>query len=579
MKFPQMSGKIALVILPLSILVLIAIYGVNVPFWDEWFIQAQFLTLEKHPFATFFEQSNESRLIVPKLIFLGVSKFLGWQPKHYMYFGWLIVLGIFFMIYRLCYLRPARGRAQDGLGLLCLACTSALFFSPAASENWLWGIQWVIFVPLACALVAFDLQRRTRSFGIRLGITVLLNVVAMFSFSNGMLLWAVSFPFWREVLEWIAGRRRSKGAIIRWLGWSLGYGVMAVIFVCIYFTDYKNTSTESPLVFALKEPWSVVKYFAAWCGGPIHLNGMMHIIVGFTLLLAVVASAAWVIRLLRRHSGRRSYLYLSMFYPSVLIIVYALASGMMTSLVRASFGIEQAYSSRYLFHSGALWVGLIAALNTHRGLAFWARPGGDAFRRAFPCVLLVFSILVGRTWYHFARQFNAQRMGRQQILLNVRMLGFAPKGPMLERTAKWLDLPSIVKNLTEKGLYDSSPYGDWLVESLKHPRSEGGGRVQVVVRPNREIAVAGWAINPEKDRPADSVLICRRGPNGQLEPFIMVAAGFKNREAVQATGKSSLKMSGFMEAFPWPEGDIPTSAEMFAVDERARTLYSLAEKP
>jgi len=579
MKVLQLLGRTALILVPLFLLILIAINGVNVPFWDEWTMPGEFLVLEKHTFADFFRQSNESRLIVPKLIFLGVSKFAGWQPKHYMYLGWLIVLAIFLLTYNLCYRRPTRGRPQDGIGLLCLVFSSALLFSPAEFENWLWGLQWVIFVPLLCALIAYAMQRRTASFGIRLAVTVLLNLAGMFSFSNGMILWIVSFPFWREVLEFITGRRPSKGHAIRWLAWSAAYCVTAFVFVRIYFTDYKNVFTEPPMAFVLREPWSVIKYFAAWCGGPFHANGIMHIAIGIALLVAVLVSFGWMTNAIRKQPGRRGYLYLGMLYPSVMIMVYAIGSGAMTALGRASFGIEQAYSSRYLFHSGTLWVGFIAALNTHRIFAARLQQEAGNFRRILLGALVVFSVLLARTWNHFYKQFDSLRIARVQTLLNVRMLSLAPKSPMVDKTCPWVDLPALVKSLTEKGLYDPSTYGDWLTAGLKHPQSAPGGQVQCLPRPSPEIGITGWAISPEKEKPADSVLICRHGHAGQLEPFIMVAVGLRNNEVVRDTGKASLRKSGFMEVFRWPEGDDFTSAEMFSVDERNRRLYPVTKIP
>ena len=579
MKISQLSGRLALILVPAFLLVLIVINGVNVPFWDEWSMPGEFLTIEKPTFADFFKQSNESRLIVPKLIFLGVSKFVGWQPKHYMYLGWLIIVAILFLTYKLCYQRPARGRVQDGTGLLCLAFSSALLFSPAQFENWLWGLQWVIFVPLLCALIAYDMQRRTRSFGMRLGVTVLLNLVGMFSFSNGMILWIVSFPFWREGLECLSGRRPSKGEVLRWLAWTSAYFLAALIFVGIYFTDYKNVFPEPPLAFALKEPWSVVKYFAAWCGGPIHSNGPMHIAMGIALLLAMLGSLAWVTNLIRRQPTGMNRLVLSMLYPSVMIMVYALGSGMMTALGRASFGVDQAYSSRYLFHSGTLWVGFIAALNTHRLLAVRMRREAGNLRAVLVGALVVFSLLLVRTWNHFYKQFDSLKIARTQTLLNVRMLSVAPKSPMVARTCPWLDLPALIKTLAEKRLYNPSPYGEWLVEALKHPRRAIGGQVHLLPRTDPEIAITGWAISPEKNRPADSLLICRRNQAGLLEPFIMVAVGFKNNEVIRDTGNKSLRNSGFLETFRWPEPNGFGSAELFSVDEGSRLLYPVKRIP
>ncbi len=579
MKVSQLLGRIAPILAPVFLLILIVINGVNVPFWDEWSTPGEFLTKDNLTFKDFFDQSNESRLLVPKLIFLGVSKLVGWQPKQYMYFGWLIVLAILFLVYKLSYRCHGRDRTQDGISLLCLALSSALLFSPAAFENWLWGLQWVIFVPLLCALIAFEMQRRAQTFSVRFGVTVLLNAVGMFSFSNGMILWIVSFPFWREVLGFLAGNRPSKSIAVRWLAWSAVYCLLAVISIRIYFADYRNVFPEPPMAFVLKQPWSVVTYFAAWCGGPFHSNAAMHIAIGAALLLAILILAGWLMKIIKQQPQEKGYRYLAMLYPSVMVMVYALGSGMMTALGRASFGVEQAYSSRYLFHSATLWVGFIAALNTHRILAASEGRKQKQFAQVFVAVLIVFSALLIRTWNHAYKQFDLLRIARQQTLLNVRMLAIAPKSPMVEKTCPWLDLPHLVKMLTEKGIYNPSVFGEWLAEESQHPQLASGGNVQVVQRPKPEIGVMGWGAIPDRNAPADSVLICRKGKTGTLEPFIMLAVGFHRKDLVRQTGKSSLRKSGFLEVFRWPESDDFAAVEMFSVDERNRHLYPLSRIP
>ena len=103
--------------------------------------------------------------------------------------------------------------------------------------------------------------------------------------------------------------------------------------------------------------------------------------------------------------------------------------------------------------------------------------------------------------------------------------------------------------------------------------------MQVVPRPQPEIGVMGWASIPDQNAPADSVLICRKSKTGTLEPFIMLAVGFRRNELVQQTGKTSLRKSGFMEVFRWPEADDFAAVEMFSVDERNQHLYPISRIP
>lgn len=579
MKLTRFFGGLLPILSPLLILILIAKYGVNVPYYDEWAIPGQFLVLENHTFADYFAQSNESRALVPKAIFLAVSKLVGWQPKHYMFFGWLIVLVIFILIYKICYRRVTRGRDQDVTGLLCLSLSSALLFSPAAFENWLWGIQWVIFVPMLCALIAFHIQDRTQSFALRFFATILLNVVAMFSFANGMLVWVISFPFWREALRWVAARRGSKGGTPRLVVWSLLYLLTAVIFVRIYFLDYQQMPAHPSFAHVLKEPWSVLKYFAAWCGGPFHLGIVLRIVLGLLLIIAVFLMFFSIANRVRKQPGWKTLHYLNMLYPSLLIIAYGFASGLTTALSRAGLGAEQAFSSRYLFHSGALLAGLIAACNAHRIITPRLPQPSYDYSRAFRGAIVLFLILFLRTWNHNYRWFEWMRLSHMQTLLTVRMLAIAPKSPLAEKNCTWTDLSVLVKTLNERGIHKTASFGDWILDESRHPGKENGGFARISNRGPSEISLTGWAVKPLENVPADSVLVCRRGQSGDLEPWMMLATGFRNKDVPEMAGKPFPEKSGFVQYFDWDSRAGAPAIEIFSVDESNRRLYEILRIP
>ena len=147
---------------------------------------------------------------------------------------------------------------------------------------------------------------------------------------------------------------------------------------------------------------------------------------------------------------------------------------------------------------------------------------------------------------------------------------------MVDKTCPWLDLPRLTTTLREKGIYDPPSYGEWLAEAVKHPQPTSGGAVQIFQRPQSEIGVMGWAMIPDRNTPADSVLLCKMGKSGEVEPYIMLAVGFKRNDIAKQTGQSSLRPTGFLEVFPWPEGEDLDSVEIFSVDERNRRLYPLS---
>lgn len=566
---------------PLVLLVLIAINGVNVPFWDEWATPTEFLTKDKRTFADVFSQHNESRLAVPKLIYLAVSKVMGWQAKHYMFFGWLLVLMVFAQVYKLCYSRLRRGRTQDWIILLSVFYSSVLLFSPAAIDNWLWGIQWVIFVPLLCALIGLAIQYRTRSFVLRFGATVFLNLVAMFTFSNGMLLWLVSFPFWNEGIRWCAGRRSSGSGIARLAVWSLLYILAALASMRVYFSGFLQTTAHSPFSYVIHEPWTVMKHFAAWCAGPFPSSTVIRIVIGMLLITSVlvfVASIAWKVS---KGRGWRSVAYLRTLYPSLLIIAYALGSGAMTSLGRAPYGIEQAYDARYLFHSGALSIGLIAALNAHRAFTLRTRKETAIHNRGLATVVTLFLVFVILGWRNGYRTFPISRLTRSQNLLTVRMLAIAPKSPLVDRLCwSWADVSARVKALKDRRIYNPPSFGVWILEALRHPQLETGGSAQLTRLGEAGSILMGWAIIPALNKPADLVLVCRKGESGNREPWMMLVVGYPRKDMVKSTGHSFFLKSGFQDGFPSWKSAVPIpSMEMFAVDEKNRRLYPITLIP
>jgi hypothetical protein len=169
------------------------------------------------------------------------------------------------------------------------------------------------------------------------------------------------------------------------------------------------------------------------------------------------------------------------------------------------------------------------------------------------------------------------KINRTQTLLNIRMLALAPASPMVAKTCPWLDLPQLIRTLDEKGLYRVQQFGEWLAAAARNPQPEPAGTVQILPQPDGQLRVIGWGFIPGRDVPADSVLICKKGADGNPEPWIMLAVGLDYGEAVKITGKKSLRMSAYLETFPSTED--PATLQVFALDEKAQRLYPIGRKP
>src|SRR2546427_454008 len=83
----------------------------------------------------------------------------------------------------------------------------------------------------------------------------------------------------------------------------------------------------------------------------------------------------------------------------------------------AGFGTQQAFSPRYLFHSGALAVGLLAALNTWRIVGAGTPRVAQLAMRGIQCAVIFLSVFVFRGWRHGWQASAVMKIVRTQTLL------------------------------------------------------------------------------------------------------------------------------------------------------------------
>src|SRR5215475_7827794 len=122
-------------------------YGVNVPFWDQWVIADLVVKAFEGTLSlgdlTF--QQNESRLVFPRLLFIGLAYLTGYDVRYEMWGSFCLGCLVAYNIYRLGRLTLGDNLRQE-IFLLFLA--SLMIFSLMQWENWFWGIQLSFFVPI-----------------------------------------------------------------------------------------------------------------------------------------------------------------------------------------------------------------------------------------------------------------------------------------------------------------------------------------------------------------------------------------------------------------------------------------------
>jgi len=122
-------------------------YWVNIPVWDEWdgfeniFEKYYTKTLTFNDFIT---QHNESRTMFPRLIVLGLGLMTGWDVRVVMCVSIAMACGIslnLFVLLSRVNILPLTTK------LVLLSLSNLFVFSFVQWENWLWGLQMVVYLP------------------------------------------------------------------------------------------------------------------------------------------------------------------------------------------------------------------------------------------------------------------------------------------------------------------------------------------------------------------------------------------------------------------------------------------------
>ncbi|MGD0112856.1 MAG: hypothetical protein ABSD48_13435 [Armatimonadota bacterium] len=327
-----------------SVVMLIAQYRVDVPYWDQWNLVP---TLQKSYRGSLtptdlWAQHNEHRILFPKAIMLLLAHASGWNITYELVLNVLLAAGIFAVL--VWQVKRSRMLAGDGGANWLLPAVSLVVFSPSQWENWLWGWQICVFLNVLAVtggivILAADRPRRWR-----LPSALLIGVVASYSFASGLAYWLIAFP------ALLGGPLRSRQAKLREsVVWLLVGGAT----IASYLYHY-HTPSEHPRVGLSPGAWyGDAKYALVYLGRPV---SEFHALRAGALGVAALLTIAF---LLRRSlgPGRQRVLL-----PYLCFSLYAVVSAGMTAVGRTGFGIMQALSPRYITVSNLLWLSILVLL-------------------------------------------------------------------------------------------------------------------------------------------------------------------------------------------------------------------------
>jgi hypothetical protein len=332
----------------------VARFGSNVPFWDEWNIVDFSTGAQPISFHWLWAPHNGHRILVPKLLLLGLYKISGTDFRAGMYFNVLALAGAAAALI----LGSMRGRGGN------LSVTDAVFplllLHWGHYENLLWSWQTTMILPVVvvCGVLAIVV-----AYGLNpplwLAALAVMGVVVLPLSGVPGLAYAPALAAWIAGMGAVAYRdgRRSR-AIALWAAAGV-----TIALVALYFVKYTNTS--GPVSVA--QPLAVLKTamrFAAGGLGP-GVEKFWPITGAAATGVLLVTAAALALTATRHDRTPRPALALLLFVAGAACLVGAFASGRTGSR----------FVSRYSLLAAPMWCSAFFAwpLCVRRTGARWAQ--------------------------------------------------------------------------------------------------------------------------------------------------------------------------------------------------------------
>src|SRR3989344_7027815 len=239
--------------LPIIYLIYIATkYSVDIPSYDEWFFVPLFekmfngtLTLQD-----LWAQTNEHRIVVTKLLMLVFVKFTGWNLKYEIALNIILSVGILTSLIYLLKRESKEFRYYSPY--LIVPALSFTIFSLGQFENYLWGLQMLVFINVLAVTVGFILLTESSMSWKSISLAVFVGIVALYNYAGGLLYWPIGFAL-IYFQPRLAKVKKTK-FIIFWI-------LSTLIILLTYFYNYSRPAYDPPIpvTYAFKHPYESIK--------------------------------------------------------------------------------------------------------------------------------------------------------------------------------------------------------------------------------------------------------------------------------------------------------------------------------
>lgn len=529
---------VLLAIIPAVLLgILIVKYSINVPYWDQWYVSSMFEKIDANSltFQDLISQHNESRKLFPRLLFMGLAYLTGWDVRYEMLVIFILACLVSVNLYRLSLITVKGSR----LKLILLACLSnMLIFSPIQWENWLWGIQVVVFSPIACLTTCIVVAYSNLNLRIKILIGIILSTISTFSYANGLLCWVLVLPVIALAKPKVCQDLVKKNWLI--IAWILGFISNAVL----YFYNYKKPSYHPSITAGVGHPLKVLNYFLAFLGAPLaHNNLTVATIVG-TLL---IATFIFLVLYLLKFRNQNNLLHRTIGW--LIIAGYTIISAAITSGGRVGIGVEQALSSRYATFAVYLAIALIylSAIIIEDAENRNILSGRNlTLNRILSSVLTILIFLHVITASYAIEQMHDAQETRSKGKACLLLINIAKNDGCIIRLWGDVNDTKVKANILNKmGFLKPGLVTSEKIEKIKeNPLGLNNGWLDTISIDADRYTVGGWAILANKGRPADGVVLTY-DKKGEAIAFAVVTPEISRKDVVKVTGKNEYVKSGW----------------------------------
>ena len=517
-------------------------YGVNLPVWDEWNVPGVAIVqsvTEQITWEDWIYQHNESRKLFPRLLFVPLARLTNWNIKYEMLVSFLLACSISFNVYHLSKITLNCSPRTRNIYLLL---ANLLIFSPMQWDNWLWGLQAITFVPIASITASLAIIFSQNYLFIKFLSSGILATIATFSFANGLLSWIVIFPS----LIWVSrqGKKRTTLVVVGWL-------LLFISNLIVYFHNFVKAKSSPSFLEAFVNPIKTIAYFISFLGSPLGLQTLwLNQILGSIVIIVFCFLCYYLWK------NKQNYSLLNRAFPWLSIGSYTIGSGILTTIGRVGFGVEQSLESRYITFStyGMLSLiylsGIILANLKHKGSKLFM----GKLNKQNTYISTAFIILY---LANFSLGTNKIIAINKERLYAKACLVFIYEIDNLDCIEKQIYpetnyLLKVVSQIDNIGYLQPPLLTNNLIQNISKENLLGlvyGAFDRLDRDENGNYIASGWSVLPKDNRPAHAVILAYQTKDNVPRAFALVKPDEERKDVVEVFNKSQYLQSGWSKSF------------------------------